>query len=62
MDTVQLMVTKVLTFYENIELLPSGGFYDLSPGNNDPVENIMLALVGIPIRNQHGLVEVAKED
>ena len=52
MDSVKLMVSKVHMVHESIELLPSGECYDLSTGNNDPTENIMLVLVGIPIRNQ----------
>ena len=49
-------------FNENTELIPSGDCYDLSPVNNDPTKYIMIVLVGIPIRNQSNLVEVAKED
>ena len=56
------MVSKVLKFHENTELLTSGDCYDLSPGNNDPIEDIMIFLVVIPIINQLGLVELAKED
>ena len=33
LNTVQLMVYKVLMFHENIELLPSGDSYFLSLGN-----------------------------
>ena len=59
---MQLVVSEVLMFHENIELFPSGDSYDISPGNNEPTERITLVLVGIPIRNQLGWVEVAKED
>ena len=62
MNTVQLMVSKFLTFHENTELLPSGGCYDISTGNNGPTEHIMHVLFGIPARNQLGFVEVTKED
>ena len=62
LNTVQLMVSKVLMFNENIELLPSGDCYDLSPGNNDPTKHTTLVLVRTPVRNQLGWVEVAKED
>ena len=34
LNTVQLMVSKVLIFHENIEVLPSVDCYDLYPGNN----------------------------
>ena len=56
------MVSKVLMFHENTELLPSGDYYDLYTVNNDPTKHIMLVLVGIPIINQPNLVEVAKKD
>ena len=62
LNSVQLVVSKVLTFHENTELLPSGDFYDLYTGNNDPTEHITIILVGITIINQPDLVEVAKED
>ena len=53
------MVSKSLMIHENTELLPSGDCYDLSPGNNDPTEHIMLVIFGIPVRNQPDLLEVA---
>ena len=62
LNSLQLMVPKVLVFHENIELLPSGDLYDLSLGNNDPTEHIMLVLVEIPFRNQHDLVEAVKQN
>ena len=62
LNTVQRMVSKVLMFHENTELLPSGDSYDLSTGNNYPIENTTLVLVGITVRNQPELVEVAMED
>ena len=46
------MVSKVLMFHENTELLPSVDWYDLYPGNNDPIEHITLELVEIPVKNQ----------
>ena len=62
LNTVKLMVFKVLRLHENTELLPSGDYYDLYTVNNDPTKHIMLVLVGIPIINQPNLVEVAKKD
>ena len=59
LKSVQLMVSKVLMFHKNIDLLPSGDFYDLYPGNNDPTKHITLFLVEVPVRNQPDLVEVA---
>ena len=56
------MVSKVLMFHENTELLPSGDCYDLYPGNSDPNERIALVFVGIPVRNQLGYEEVSNED
>ena len=61
LNSVQLMVSKVFMFHKNTDLLPSGDCYDLSSGNNDPTEQITLVLVGIPVRNQPGLVEIVKE-
>ena len=60
MKSVQLMVSKVLMFHENTDLLPSGDLYDLYPGNTDPTKHITLVLVGIPVRDQPELVEVLK--
>ena len=62
MDTVQLMVFEVLMLRENKELLPYGGSYYLSTGNNYPNEGIMIVLFVIPAWNQLGWVEEAKED
>ena len=62
MKAVQLVVSEVLIFHENTELFPSGDSYDISPGNNEPTDHITLVLVGIPIINQLGRVEVSKED
>ena len=61
LNSVQLMVSKVLTFKENTDLFSSIDSYDISPGNNDPTKRIALVLVGIPIINQLGWVEVDKE-
>ena len=61
LKSVQLMVTKVLMFHENTELLPSGDRYDLSLGNNESTKHITPVLVGIPVRNQPDLVKVSKE-
>ena len=36
------MVNDVLILHENTELLPYVDSYELSPGNNDPTEGIML--------------------
>ena len=60
-NSVQLVVSEVLMFHENTELFPSSDSYDISLGNNDPTERITLVLVVIPIINQLGLVEVAKD-
>ena len=54
MNAVQLMVSELPNFHENIYLLPSGDSYDLSMGNIEPSERIMLVLVGIPVKNQFG--------
>ena len=62
LNSVQLMVSKVLIFHENIELIPFGDWYDLSTGNNHPTKHITLILVGISVINQPDLVEVAKKD
>ena len=62
MNKVQLIVSKVLMFHENIELFPSVNFYDISMGNTDPTDCITLFLVRIPIRNQLFWMEVLKED
>ena len=59
MNTVQPMVSKVLMFHENEELLPSSDYYDLSPGNNYPTKNITLILSGVPVNNNLGLVGLA---
>ena len=61
LNTVHLMVSKVLMFHENKELLPSGDWYDLYRGNNDPTEQTTLVLVGVLVRSQLGWVELAKE-
>ena len=54
------MVFYVLMLHENTDMLPSGYSYDLSPGNIDTTERIMLVLVAITVMNQLGRVEVAK--
>ena len=56
------MVSEVLMFHENKELLPSVDWYDLYPGNNYPTEHITLVFVGIHARNKPEWVEVVKED
>ena len=61
LNSLQLMVPKVLTFHENTEPLPSRDCYYLYTGNNDPIEHIMLSLVGITVGNQLDLAEVLKE-
>ena len=62
LKSVQIVVSKLLMFHENTELLPSGDCYYLSPGNNYPTDHIMLLLVRIPVINQPDWVEVAIED
>ena len=52
MNVVQLMVSKVIIFYENTDMLPSGDSYDISPGNNYPTKLIAEVIFGIPIINQ----------
>ena len=59
LNAVQLMVSNVFMFHENIVLLPYGDFYDLSQGRNDPNNHITLVLVGLPVSNQLVWVEVA---
>ena len=56
LNAVQLMVSGILMFHENTELLGSGDSYDLSLVNSYPTERIMLDLVGIPVINQLGWV------
>ena len=56
------MVSEVLIFHEDIELLYSGDSYDISLGNIDTAEWIILVLVVIPVRNKFSWVKVAKED
>ena len=58
---VQLMVSKVFMFHDNTELLPSGDFFELSTGNNNPTNFITIVLAGIPARNQLSWVKVEKE-
>ena len=57
---LKLMVSKILVFYKNTELLPYCDFYDLSPGNNYPTKYITIVLIRITISNQLGWEEVAK--
>ena len=61
LNEVQLMVSEVLMFHENIELLPSGDSYDISPGNNETTKHIKFYLVGIPTINKLVLVEAVKD-
>ena len=61
LNKIQLMVSEVLMFNENTELIPYGDSYDVSTGNNDPTMRSTLLLVGITVINQLGLVEAAKE-
>ena len=49
---VKLMVSKVLMFHENKELIPSIDCYDLYTDNNVPIKHITLVLFGIPAINQ----------
>ena len=60
LNAVQLMVSKVLIFNKNTELLPYGDSDDISPGNNYPTDFITVVLAGIPIINQIGWEEVSK--
>ena len=62
LNTVQLMVSKLLMFHENIELLPLADCYELSTGNNESTKHITLVLVRISIINKLEWVLVAKWD
>ena len=62
LNVVQLMEFEVIMLYENTDLLPSGDSHDLYTGNYYPTEEIVLVLVRIPVGNQLGCVEVAKEE
>ena len=62
LNTVKLTVFKDLRFHENTELIPTGKYYGLSIGNNNPTEGLTLVLVGINIINQLGWLEAAKKD
>ena len=59
---MKLVINDVLILHENTELLPYVDSYELSPGNNDPTEGIMLVLVQIPFLNQLGWVEIYIEN
>ena len=61
MNTVQILVLKVLMFHENIELLPPCDSFDLSPGNYDPIEGIKFVPFVISIRNKIVRLEVSNE-
>ena len=61
MNTVQLIVFKVLMFYENIGLLPSVDSSEISTGNDDPNEGTTLLLVSIYISNKLVYTEVVNE-
>ena len=61
LNAVQLMVSEVLMFHENIDLFPYDDSYDISMSNKDPTERITIVLVGIPIRNQLIWLEVVKD-
>ena len=60
-NTVKRMVLKLLMLHENIDLLPSIDFYDLSTGNDELIEGINIFLVGTPTRNKLFLIELAKD-
>ena len=47
LNVVQLMLSEVLMFHENIELLTSGDSYDIYLGNIDSSERITLFHVGV---------------
>ena len=69
LNELQLMISEVLMFNENIDMFPSDDSYDISPGNTDPTKSIALVLVlgylseikfngegrerGISMRHQH---------
>ena len=52
LNSLQLMVSKVLMFHGNKELFPSGDSFYIYPGNSDPTKCIIVVLVWVPIRNQ----------
>ena len=54
LNSVQLVVSEVLIFHENLYMFPFGDPYEISPGVNDPTESITLVPVGLPIINQLG--------
>ena len=54
LNTVKLIVSKVVMFHENTELLPSGDSYGHSLGNIDPTDHITIILFGLPVINQLG--------
>ena len=62
LNAVKLMVSEVLMFHENTELLPSGDSSDIYLGNNETTKRITLVIVGAPVRNKLGRVKVDKED
>ena len=62
LNAMELVVSEFIMFHENKVMFPSGDSFDISRDNNDPTERITLVLFGIPIINQLGWAEVAKED
>ena len=59
LNTVKITVFEIIMFHENTELLHYVDCYELSPGNNDPTEYIMIIIDGIPISKKHVWVDVA---
>ena len=60
LNTVQLMVSKVLMGHENTYMIPYDDSYDLHSGNNDTTEFITIVPVGISVTNQLGWSEEVK--
>ena len=61
LNALQLMVSEVIMFHKNTELLSFGDSYDLYLGNNGPTERITMFLVGMTIINQLFWVKLAKK-
>ena len=60
LNTVKLMVSKVLLGHENTYMIPYDDSYDLHSGNNDTTEFITIVPVGISVTNQLGWSEEVK--
>ena len=61
MNAVKLMVSEVLMFHENTDLIPSVDSNELYMDNNDPTERITVLFFGILVINKISWADVAKE-